>query len=304
MPSPPRYLASPASSCPPCLISHLTPQVFRKATNGPAYLDRARALFGLRIDLVSHEIEAELGYQTAVTLATLPTSSSETMGPAETVAEAPTGPLLVWDSGGASFQITTRAPASPDSLVAAGASASASASGPPPQPLQAYLGCLGSGVVGAMMLAQVAAARSTINPVSHGEAETLIGALIAQLPPCPPWLRDAHEVLALYGLNCAFRLVGDVLTHSSEPVVGVIPAFDLPDVEQALLGALDKSDAELAFLSRGDPAGLVVPKLCLLAAIMRHTGLRRVQPVRATGSCAGLLAMAQFWPAPTACGSI
>lgn len=78
-------------------------EVFRVASNGAEYLGRVRAL-GLSVSVVTQPLEARLGLATAEAL-----EASAQRGLA-----ASSG-ITVWDSGGASFQITTRA-AGPASL--------------------------------------------------------------------------------------------------------------------------------------------------------------------------------------------
>jgi hypothetical protein len=58
--------------------SHLFPkrQVFRKAENGPAYLDRVRTELHMRIQVVPQVVEGQLGYLTAVSGVDQPTGAT------------------------------------------------------------------------------------------------------------------------------------------------------------------------------------------------------------------------------------
>ena len=69
--------------------------IFRLASNGQSVLDRLTRNVGLSCQLLPQEREAELGYLTAVSV------QSGGNQP------APSGPLVSWDSGGASFQLAT-----------------------------------------------------------------------------------------------------------------------------------------------------------------------------------------------------
>jgi exopolyphosphatase / guanosine-5'-triphosphate,3'-diphosphate pyrophosphatase len=80
-------------------FSGIATEVFRKAKNGEAYLERVREM-GIPVVLVSQDLEAELGYKTAVAMASILQH-----GPPVGIAEARAP--IVYDSGGASFQITT-----------------------------------------------------------------------------------------------------------------------------------------------------------------------------------------------------
>jgi hypothetical protein len=195
----------------------------------------------------------------------------------------PTSPI-VWDSGGASFQITSRGP---DAA------------------LRAYNGRLGTSIAYAALVAHRraqadAVMRATINPVSRAEAEATVAALSAALPPLPPWLAGGPPLVCLMGINCLFRLVADVRGGRVHPIFdsAPLPSFTPADVEDALARVLDKSDADLVFLvdfPHADPVEVIVPKLCLLATMTRHLQPVRVSPVAAVGSCAGVLALPSFW---------
>ena len=78
-------------------------EVFRRAQSGPGFLARVRAECGLDVRLISQEKEAELGYLTGVAA-----FGSQHAGAA---AEIPADDLIVYDSGGGSFQFTRKAAA-------------------------------------------------------------------------------------------------------------------------------------------------------------------------------------------------
>merc|ERR1719189_1173206 len=77
-------------SVPPSERRAIATEVFRKAANGEQYLAQIKEEFGLAVDMVSQDLEAELGFRTAAALH-----------------DGRAQDLICWDSGGASFQITT-----------------------------------------------------------------------------------------------------------------------------------------------------------------------------------------------------
>jgi hypothetical protein len=62
---------------------------------------------------------------------------------------------------------------------------------------------------------------------------------------------------------------------------------------------VDKTNEELmryVAFPNADPASCIVPKLCLLTAVMAHTGMGQIRNIASIGSCAGLIVSPQFWP--------
>ena len=134
-------------------------EIFRKAPNGEAFLERLTNATGVRITRISQEAEARLGLATAEALGG---------GPSEAYAAA-------WDSGGASFQITGRQ--GPQSAPIASVA------------VRAFTATLGTGPAFERLLVQVQGrpydVRATPNPVSATEAEALVRSLPRHLAPWP-----------------------------------------------------------------------------------------------------------------------
>ena len=134
-------------------------EIFRKAPNGEAFLERLTNATGVRITRISQEAEARLGLATAEALGG---------GPSEAYAAA-------WDSGGASFQITGRQ--GPQSAPIASVA------------VRAFTATLGTGPAFERLLVQVQGrpydVRATPNPVSATEAEALVRSLPGHLAPWP-----------------------------------------------------------------------------------------------------------------------
>mmetsp|Transcript_129457 Transcript_129457/g.402656 ORF Transcript_129457/g.402656 Transcript_129457/m.402656 type:complete len:329 (-) Transcript_129457:593-1579(-) len=227
-------------------------EVFRRAENGIAYLERVFSELGLPVEVVSQASEAQLGFSTAVALQD---------GPAEAV--------ICWDSGGASFQITSQ-------YGEHGA-------------LRSYLGAIGTGIATAWLVEEVQghsfADRHTPNPVGAEEAEMLVKKMQRELAEPADWLRG-RSVTAIGGPNSMFCVVCECL--------GDTAAFAAADVRRALHGATGLTDEEMASrpYCQGElrePPSLIVPKLCLLLAVMEHCAIAEVRFCPAIGSCPGLL---------------
>ena len=230
-------------------------EVFRKAPNGAAFLQRVRAELGLEITLVSQQEEAQIGFLTAVAVGR--------RGRAATIA---------WDSGGGSFQFSCEA--------TAGA----------PSGLRTYVGALGASVATAAMIEHVQkrslAETASPNPVSRDEAQQLVAHCRAQLETPPPWLRGAALATAISGANSIFRCVEQV-THDLNPAAaaaagavgggGALPGrFGAAAVRAALEACCGMTDAALTEKGHVE-AAMVVPKLCLLLAVLEACELREFE---------------------------
>jgi len=137
------------------VIHAVATEVFRKCGNGPAYLERVRQL-GINVQLVTQELEAELGFRSVI--------SAHGCSESEAV---------VWDSGGASFQITSTSGES--------------------QGLRIYKGSLGTSVALATLIEEVRGLTMTrelsgINPITSKEISKLIEYLTNKLEAIPDWL--------------------------------------------------------------------------------------------------------------------
>ncbi|CAE8733766.1 unnamed protein product [Polarella glacialis] len=256
--------------------SAIATEVFRKASNGKAFLERIRDELNMEVEVVSQENEAQLGFLTAMALSGRPAAE-----------------MICWDSGGGSFQITSLAPVE----VADGHGPSQLSE----LPLQSYLGCWGSGNTAHLLVEAVQgrcfAEQPSPNPVSAEEAEALVSRLRAELPaPSPSWLRGAR-VTAIGGPNSMFRLAAGLLQLLPAGGTSEVEAacYDANGIRKALQRVLCQSDKELEAMPEigsgalRDPAGFCVPKLCLLLAVVESCGIAEVCFQSAIGSCPGLL---------------
>ena len=260
-------------------------EVFRRASNGSDHLKRLDTL--IPIQLVSQQKEAELGFSTVCAVLGIPAS---------------TPGVIVWDSGGASFQITTTRsqPSSPP------AEASSSE-------LDVYCGSLGTSVSIASLLHEVqhrdcASQWRDVNPVTRSSADDLVSNLLVKLGSPPPWLVGADVVFAAAGSNSLFRLCCIVLgggardgvasSARSSPPVAVVTSFSYASAVRAFHLCLESTDEQLAKYQAFDNAEgthAIVPKLALLVAVMTKAGIKEVRTVTCTGSCAGVLVDRSFW---------
>lgn len=261
-------------------------EVFRKAVNGHLFLDKVRSM-GMTVTVVSQEIEAELGYATAVAYNN-PGSQA----------------CIAWDSGGGSFQISTLRRG--DSSCSEGVLAPVSDS----MKLDMYMGSFGSGIATATLVETLQGRKLsevlTPNPVSIADADRLIDALVNKLDSnVPSWLLNVPDVVAIGGPNSIFQLActvlnamkksskNDIFTDTSE-----VSTFTLGDVRSAIEECVDRSDEYLQkylVFPNADPVTIVVPKLCLLYSVMKVTRIGKVKAVNCIGSCAGILITDRFY---------
>ena len=183
--------------------------VFRKATNGDSFLnDAVRDALGINVQIVTHDMEAELGYSTAQAVSQLSN-------------------CIAWDSGGGSFQIIRKqelAGMSTSSVVSStktdSSCSSASTRGsinkedrdhvfsvpiPTPGPLpafQMYLGSIGSGYANKTLVEDVQGGTigskggKPLNPVEFADAETLMNGTTMTTMPSHPYslIANCHTI--------------------------------------------------------------------------------------------------------------
>jgi hypothetical protein len=264
-------------------FSAIATEVFRKAKNGEAYLERVRQL-GIDVVIITQELEAELGHKTAQI-------NSGCLDPN----------ICVWDSGGSSFQISTHSDI-----------------------FQTYMASIGSSTC-ASYLAEIKnilrTEQTTPNPVTLGESNQLIEKITSQLPSnIPNWLtrNPSSAALSVCGKNSIFKVCCNVLDELSKGPIHMattppgiyrrdtapdlisqtVTAFTLRDAEKALLTCLDSTDEVLCKFVNfqySDGPKIIVPKLCLLVAVMRYLKIDYVSTVKCTGSCSGVITDNRFW---------
>ena len=240
-------------------------EVFRKASNGSAYLAQVELQLGLNAEVIAQTEEARLGWLTAVAGLEEGVDSSK---------------VVAWDSGGGSFQVSAR---------------------PDGDEVVCFNGSWGSTVATECLMTKVqkvayAGGESSPNPVSMAHAQELIVAIKATMEPAPGWLGELLEsgqVVGIGGETCIFRLASEV-SGLLAPRAGGLGTVSLSReaVAAAIDSAVEKTDAELgAFMQHQ----MVVPKLCLTFAVMEHLEIASLKYQPANGSCAGLLVHDFYW---------
>ena len=287
-------------------------EVFRKAANGHIFLDKVRAL-GMKVTVISQEMEAELGYVTAV-------AYGANQGPHTCVA---------WDSGGGSFQISTLSSEEHSFSEHCSSSSGSSDITLKENKLLMYMGAFGSGIATATLIEELQGRQlskvSSPNPVSLIDVERLIITLTNKMDEnIPDWLINCPQVTAIGGPNSIFQLACNVLTimkrqSQTTELIAVtdeiidgsrdpgreecveeikVDSFTLSDVRTAIDECVDRSDDYLKkFISfpNADPTTIIVPKLCLLYSVMKRTGIQKVKAVCCIGSCGGVLVTEKFY---------
>jgi len=239
--------------------------VFRKAKNGPEYLEALQKATGVRLKVVPQAEEARLGFQTAV--ATV-----------EAGGEVP-DTMVVWDSGSGSFQMVR------DSTVGDGGGGATA---------DTYFGDFAVAYTTRLLVEQVQgrdfAGQPTSNPVTPADAEALITRLKAVIPrPIPAWPAEVPAVYAIGGTNSIFQLATDVVGK---------PTFTVDMVKSAVDRLVGQTDAELAVWCQrlnSDKASLVLPKLCLLYSVMTELKIQQVHMAKAVGCCAGIMRSSAYY---------
>jgi Ppx/GppA phosphatase family len=123
-----------------------------------------------------------------------------------------------------------------------------------------------------------------------------ISTLEASLEGSPA--RRKSESIALDTTEAAEAEVEAGESVISPAVWGASYRYTAEDAREAIEECCGRTDAYLhrylAF-AHADPTTIVVPKLCLLYAVMTHTGMKKVHAVPCIGSCAGILISDKYW---------
>lgn len=235
-------------------IRAVATQVFRISKNGATFLAQVEADLGLRVNIVSQEDEARLGFFTGLALAPLRDTTINLHN------------LVVWDSGGASFQLTCC---------------------PRPGPaIVSYNGPLGSSVVTAHLVERIQGRSfretQSPNPCSREDLTRLRGFILETLTDPSEALISA--VARTGGLVVG---IGEALSifNIAHLAVGSME-FTSEEVWSAVLRLVGHTDEQLSGFPQPT---MVLPKLVLLYTVMVHVSARRVRYCESTGVCAGLL---------------
>ncbi len=214
---------------------------------------------------MSQELEGELGLRTARAAAGGGGDDDDDSREAL--------PLVAWDSGGASFQLT----------MTGG---------------RVFEGPLGSATMTAALAERVRgvplAALPSGNPCSATDVAQLRAWTRAQLPAAPPaWLLAAlahpgARFIGIGGATCMFQ-VASRLAQTTR--------LRAEDLDRVLAAAVGLSDADLAARDIPQPA-MVVPKLVLMRTVLEWLGggSLLLEYHETNGSCLGVAISPEFWP--------
>lgn len=249
--------------------------VFRRAENGPDFLDSLTQFPGVSVRVVTQDLEGRLGFLSALASR-----------------RAPAAQLIAWDSGAGSFQLSAAREHEH------GAAERADGQGADGRGVRVHEGHLGDSDVTQMLVERVQGlsfapdGSSSPNPVSAAQARSLVAQLRIELPPPPTWL--AHKatqpgvVVVGIGERTSIFFVAAAITGRR--------AFTREDVWRAVERVVGRGDAELASAyPLHEEAAMAVPKLCLLYAVMEAVGLSLVHYAPTMGSCEGVLLTEELW---------
>jgi len=178
--------------------------------------------------------------------------------------------VISWDSGGASFQIVTFVD----------------------DKIQVYEGPLGSGNTTRLLIEKITNKSfkqiASPNPVQYEDAQNLIKLIESIIRESPSWLstklqEKTNTVVAIGGDSCCFTLATQILKKS---------VLYKEDIQQAIAVTSNKTDEQLSDYIQKE---LVVPKLCLILAVMYKLNIQKFEVFYANGITPGLLIANQFW---------
>lgn len=242
--------------------------VFRRAKNGPDYLESVKSYLSLptRIDVVDQSVEGELGFLTATALR--PCSDS-----------GESRPLICWDSGGGSYQISTQRE---DGGL---------------HVLEGRFGCADATKKGMEVQGREYVVGESLNPMPVASLYELEQWVYTNTVEPPEWLskclRNNAEVVGIGGATsifCAAHSVAQPRSHQV-PVHAVHGSLEM---------VAEQSDAGVSRLLGMDgtsfpEVGLVPAKLAIVAGVMRKLGMTCMTYVKSNGSCEGMLLWEKLW---------
>lgn len=234
--------------------------VFRESKNGADFIQKANWELGINLKLISQSEEGRLGFLTAV--ASSGKKSNE---------------VIAWDSGGASFQITTEGD----------------------EGLVVYEGPWGASKVLAAIAEKVQGKDfskvQTANPATLSDAIALQQIVRETLRPAPAQLQTqlqnpAAEVIAIGGPYSPFKIAS--LATGRE-------TFTKEQIWKAINALVDRTDLDLV---RFPEPEMVIPRLVLVYTVMDHFGIVKVRYTPTVGSTMGILMTKYLWESPQTLG--
>lgn len=277
-------------------------EVFRKAENGEEFLKRIASETNLKIELISQEREAIIGFRTGE--AALMTVDSEVLKNEFDYDDG--NGLAVYDSGGGSTQITwiNRVDNESKGCVYE-------------ERLLKVLKPYGlAPALHELLILQHKRKHDNPNPVTFEIAMNLVDSLISQYIDPKDIEQFSKEnckplFLSIGGINSHVRLAADVIKdlETEERLVEptkdaeTIPAskwIDAPktfsfteeSVTKALKRICGRKDDELQmfrYYENAEPVNYMVPKLCILLAALKGYQISKLHWIMSCGNCFGLI---------------
>ena len=281
-------------------------EVFRKAKNGEDFLKRIESEANIKIDMISQEKEAQIGFRTGeAALLTIDKDVLKNQFDYDHGSD-----LAVYDSGGGSFQITWADKTVKESKPFDNG-----------DKLKKILKPNGlAPTLHDLLTLQNRKSGSSPNPVSLKTAMDLVDSLISKYidPRDIEQLKDESYntmFLSIGGINSHVRLAADVIkrlefetnvTNVDEDLektkdskrdlkLNVTPlhfSFTEESVTKALERICDKHDNELeifAYYDNAEPVSYMVPKLCILLSVLKGYNISKLNWILCCGSCFGLI---------------
>eukprot|EP00056_Hartaetosiga_gracilis_P003957 m.69778 g.69778 ORF g.69778 m.69778 type:complete len:378 (-) comp11646_c3_seq2:1652-2785(-) len=244
-------------------ISGAATQVFRLASNGHEFLKKVNAELGVNLRVVSQDCEGQIGFLTAKSV--LSTSVEDEN-------------IIAYDSGAGSFQITYLTRGDEDDMEGD----SYDEHGVPA--VTVYGGHWGSVPAREALMVQIRKAsklekNNDPHPVSREEMDALVDYIFSQLHEPPKQLSailEGKSDLKIVGIGEETSLFCMV-----KNAIG-LDEFTQDDVSRALDVCADKYTSYFKERNYGE-SFQVVPKLCLLLAVMRKFNMKKVS---STSICA------------------
>ena len=273
-------------------------EVFRKANNGAKFLKTVENQTGLRIELIPQQLEAKLGFLTG--RAAILTLDGDVLTKQFNYDTSKN--LVVYDSGGGSFQITwTHSNNTPTNSSGC------------EDVLNTVLKPSGlAPTLYDLLELQMKDQHGTPNPVSYETAIKLVDILIEKFidPVDIKALTEgfAPVFLSIGGINSHVRLAADILIrikaeedlettmdYTLDKRISTVTkfySFTEQSVTLALKRICGKEDRELemfAYYENAEPVSYMVPKMCILLSVLKGYKIPKLNWIMSCGSCFGLI---------------
>eukprot|EP00055_Hartaetosiga_balthica_P008315 m.30613 g.30613 ORF g.30613 m.30613 type:complete len:350 (+) comp6236_c0_seq4:195-1244(+) len=253
-------------------ISGAATQVFRLASNGMKFLDRVNKELGVNLRVVSQDCEGQIGFLTAKSALSASVEDRN---------------IIAYDSGAGSFQITYLSRGGKDDEDDDLMESSYDEFGIPK--VVVYGGHWGSVPAREALMVKIRKAsklerNNDPHPVSRVEMDALVDHIFSQLH------EPTDELKAILGGD-ELRIVGigeeTSLFCMVKNAIG-LDSFTQEDVSRALDVCADKYTAYFEKHHYGE-SFQVVPKICLLLAVMRKFNMKKLKYAHTIGGCRGVI---------------